>query len=134
MRNLNEKNPGINNINNNKNKNRTENVLGLAKKAGAVIAGTELVIESVRKKKACHVFICSDASLGTEKKISDKAKFYQIPVTKLDLTMSELSHCIGLSRLTAAVSLTNKNFLNLLELSNLPNLPDLSDKSTEVHL
>ena len=93
MRNLNEEKSGINNINsinNNKNKNRTENILGLAKKAGAVIAGTELVIESVRKKKACHVFICSDASLGTVKKITDKAKFYGVPVTKLDLTMSEL--------------------------------------------
>ena len=125
LHNLNEKNSGINNI---KNKNRTENILGLAKKAGAIISGTELVIDSVRKKRACHVFICSDASSGTAKKISDKAGFYHVPVTKLDLTMSELSHCVGLSRLTAAVSLTNKNFLNLLDLTNL------SEKSTEVHL
>ena len=54
MHNLNEKKSGINNINsinNNKNKNRTENILGLAKKAGAIISGTELVIDSVRKKK-----------------------------------------------------------------------------------
>ena len=131
MHNLNEKKSDINSINNNKNKNRTENILGLAKKAGAVIAGTELVIESVRKKKACHVFICSDASFGTVKKISDKADFYKVPVTKLDITMSELSHCVGLSRLTAAVSLTNKNFLNLLD---LPNILNISDKSTEVHL
>ena len=107
--------------------NKTENILGLAKKAGAITAGTELVIDSVRKKKACHVFVCSDASPGTLKKICDKADFYQVPVTKLDLTMSELAHCVGLSRLTAAVSLTNKNFLELLGLTE-------KTESMEVHL
>ena len=123
MHNLSEKNSGKVNKNN-----KIGNSLGLAKKAGAVIAGTELVIESVRKKKACHVFLCSDASDGTVKKLCDKAKFYKVPVTKLDITMSELSHCVGLLRLIAAVALTNKNFLNLLD------LPNLNDKSTEVHL
>ena len=115
------------------NKNKTENILGLAKKAGAIISGTELVIESVRKKRACHIFICSDASPGTLKKLSDKAEFYRVPVTKLDLTMSELAHCVGLSRLTAAVSLTNKNFLKLLELSESES-SELTEKSMEVHL
>jgi len=123
LRNLSEENPGENN-----NKNRIENILGLAKKAGAIIAGTEPVIDSVRKKSACHIFLCSDISPGTLKKLSDKADFYRVPVTKLDLTMSELAHCVGLSRLTSAVSLTNKNFLKLLELSGL------TGKSTEVYL
>ena len=99
--------------------------LGLARKAGAVTAGTELVIDSMKKKKAAHVFISSDASAGTEKKLRDKANFYQTPVTKLELTMSELADCIGLKRPTAAVSLTNKNFLNLFDL--------IIKKSTEVH-
>ena len=140
MRNLTEKPPD----NNNKNETnetkitkikqvkkvkqtKPENILGLAKKAGAITSGTELVIDSVRKKRACHIFVCSDASPGTLKKISDKASYYQVPLTKLDITMSELSHCVGLSRLTAAVSLTNKNFLNLFDLTE-------NEKSTEVHL
>ena len=109
----------------NKKNNKTENMLGLAKKAGAITAGTELVIESVRKKRACHVFVCSDASPGTLKKLSDKTAFYQVPVTKLELTMSELARCVGLTRPTAAVSLTNRNFLKLF---------NLTEKSTEVHL
>jgi len=111
--------------------NKIENSLGLAKKAGAITAGTELVIESVRKKKACHIFLCSDASGGTLKMLCDKAAFYQVPVTKLDLTMSELAHCVGLMRPTAAVSLTNRNFLKLF---NLSNLTDLTEETTEVHL
>ena len=104
---------------------KIKNALGLAKKAGVITAGTELVIESVRKKKACHVFICSDASDGTVKKLRDKAAFYQVPLTRLNLTMSELAHCIGLMRPTAAVSLTNRNFLKLL---------NLTEKTPEVHL
>jgi ribosomal protein L7Ae-like RNA K-turn-binding protein len=99
--------------------------LGLAKKAGAVIAGTELVIDSVRKKKACHVFVCSDASPGTLKKLRDKTDFYKVPMTEISLNMSELSRCVGLMRPAAAVSLTNKNFLKLL---------NLTEKSPEVHL
>jgi len=113
LRNLCENNPGeISKFNN---KNKIENILGLAKKAGAIVAGTELVIDSVRKKKACHIFVCSDASAGTLKKLGDKSSFYQVPMTKLDLNMSELAHCVGLLRPTAAVSLTNKNFLKLTE-------------------
>ena len=88
---------------------------GLAKKAGALFAGSEIVIESVRKHRAVHVYISSDASENTVKKLCDKTAFYNIPVTKLDLTMDELAHCIGLPHPTAAVSLTNKNFLILME-------------------
>ena len=125
MHNLSEKDSGkINEVDKNK-KNNVENNLGLAKKAGAITAGTELVIDSVRKKKAVHVFLCSDASGGTLKKICDKAAFYQVPVTKLELSMSELARCVGLMRPTAAVSLTNKNFLKLF---------DFTEKSTEVNL
>ena len=116
------------------NKTKTENSLGLARKAGAITAGTELVIDSVRKKKACHVFLCSDASGGTLKKLCDKAAFYRVPVTRLDLTMSELARCVGLLRPAAAVSLTNKNFLKLFNLNDSANLTDLAEKSTEVHL
>jgi ribosomal protein L7Ae-like RNA K-turn-binding protein len=107
---------------------RISNGLGLAKKAGAITAGTELVIESVRKKKACHVFLCSDASDATVKKLRDKAAFYQVPVTRLELTMSGLARSVGLQRPTAAVSLTNKSFLKLFSLS------DPESEPTEVHL
>ena len=102
----------------NKNKNKTKtkigNVLGLAKKAGALCAGSELVIESLRKRRALHVYISSDVSENTAKKLYDKTAFYGVPATKLDLTMDELAHCVGLLRPTAAVSLTNINFLKLM--------------------
>ena len=105
----------INDINETNKTNKICNVFGLAKKAGAICAGTELVIDSLRKRKALYVYISSDASESTVKKLNDKTAFYSIPAAKLDLTMDELAHCVGLLRPTAAVSLTNKNFLKLME-------------------
>jgi ribosomal protein L7Ae-like RNA K-turn-binding protein len=94
------------------------NALGLARKAGAVTAGTELVIDSMRKKRACRVYISSDVSEATLKKLKDKAAFYQIQTEILDMTMDELAHRVGFLRPTAAVSLTDKNFLKLIEKIN----------------
>ena len=121
----------------NKTKTTTENILGLAKKAGAVIAGAEFAIEAVRKKRACHVFVSSDASPGTLKKLYDKTAFYQVPITKLNLTMSRLAHSVGLMRPTAAVAITNKSFLKLLNLNEPSKLTEINEEignPTEVHL
>ena len=93
-------------------------VLGLARKAGAIIAGTELVIDSMRRAKACRVYISSDVSDATLKKLKDKAAFYKVQAEMLDLNMDELAHCVGFLRPAAAVSLTDKNFLKLTEKIN----------------
>ena len=116
---------GDNNYNDNNNKigsvteyaerSSVGSVFGLAKKAGALRIGSELVIESVRKGRALHVYISSDVSENTVKKLCDKTAFYNVPATKLNLTMDELAHCIGCMHPTAAVSLTDKNFLKLME-------------------
>ena len=93
-------------------------VLSLARKAGAITAGTELVIESMRRQKSCRVYISSHVSAGTLKKLKDKAVFYKVQTEILDLTMDELAHRVGFLRPTAAVSLTDKNFLKLIEKIN----------------
>jgi ribosomal protein L7Ae-like RNA K-turn-binding protein len=93
-------------------------VLSLARKAGAIAAGTELVIDSMRRHKACRVYISSEVSAGTLKKLKDKAAFYSVQAEILDLTMDELAHRVGFLRPTAAVSLTDKNFLKLIDKIN----------------
>ena len=90
-------------------------VIGLARKAGAISIGTESVIETIRKKKAVCVYLSSDASQNTKKKLYDKTAFYNIQLKLLPLTMDELAHCTGYSHSTAVViSLTSKNFLKLI--------------------
>jgi len=93
-------------------------VLGLARKAGAITAGTELVIDSMRRGKARLVYISSEVSDGTLKKLKDKAAFYKVRAEVLDATMDELAHRVGFLRPTAAVSLTDRNFLKLIEKIN----------------
>jgi len=94
---------------------KTGRALGLARKAGAITAGTELVIDSMRRGKACRVYISSEVSQATLKKLKDKAAFYKVQAEIIDLTMDELAHRVGLLRPTAAVSLTDRNFLKLTE-------------------
>ena len=95
------------------------NALSLARKAGALTAGTELVIDSIRRRKSCRIYISSQVSAGTMKKLKDKAAFYNVEAEILDMTMDELAHRVGFLRPTAAVSLTDANFLKLIEKINI---------------
>ena len=91
-------------------KNQYRRTLGLAKKAGKIIAGTELVINKIRsggaKNAEYAVFFAEDISAATKKKLTDKCAFYNTPLYPAELMMSELSHAIGLDRLCAAVLVT----------------------------
>ena len=90
----------------------------MAMKAGKLAAGTEQAVEAVRGKKAAHVFLCSDASANTAKKVRDKCAFYGAPLSEIPLTMAELSGILGLKRLCAAAALTDAGFLNIINKAN----------------
>lgn len=47
-------------------------LLGLAARARKTISGEELVVKEIRSGKAKLVFLASDASANTSKKIQDK--------------------------------------------------------------
>lgn len=93
---------------------KLKGTIGLARKAGTVISGTDAVIDGVRKRKVLAVYAASDISEQTEKKLCDKTAFYQIPMYALPFSMNALSDCIGSKKLTAAVGLTNKNFIEMI--------------------
>lgn len=63
-------------------------------RAGFIIHGESLVLESIQKQKALLVFLANDASNTTTKRFTDKASFYQIPLSTV-LSGNELSHAIG---------------------------------------
>lgn len=92
-------------------------MLGLCRKAGALIIGTPMVTESLPKGKISAVFYASDASFNTEKKITDKCKFYGVKCIKTGFSSYELSQAIGKSGAVCALGITNENFSN--ELTNL---------------
>ncbi len=78
------------------------NLLGLATRAGKMISGEELVLQSVRSKKAKLVIISTDASDNTRKKLLDKCAYYQVPCVT-QFTHGELSHAIGKDRKSCAI-------------------------------
>lgn len=78
-------------------------LLGLANRARKLITGEELVVKEIRNGKAKLVILAGDASLNTEKKISDKCHFYNVPLKKVE-NRSVLGQAIGKEeRVTVAV-------------------------------
>lgn len=67
------------------------NRLGLALVANKLAVGTTLALKAIRNGSAKLVLLASDASEATIKNITDKAKFYNVPVVmKYDtLTLSK---------------------------------------------
>lgn len=90
--------------------NRFLSMLGLCRKAGAIIIGTPMVTESLPKGKVKVVFYACDASGNTEKKITDKCKFYGVECIRTKFSSSELSDAIGKSGAVCALGITDKNF------------------------
>lgn len=76
------------------NKEKFYGLLGLASRARKLISGEELVIQEVRKGKAKCVILASDASEGTKKKITDKCRYYHVPMIQAD-ERAQLGAAIG---------------------------------------
>lgn len=73
--------------------NKVYNLLGLASRARKLSSG-DLLISTIRSRKASIVIIGSDASDNTIKKITDKCKFYDVEYIVYGTT-DELSKAIG---------------------------------------
>ena len=92
------------------------NLLGIAKRAGRLTTGEEKTTESIQKQTAKLVFVASDASKNTSKKVKDKCSYYNIPLIDKYSNM-ELSQATGASN-RVVLSITDSGFGNkLLELA-----------------
>ena len=69
------------------------NYLGIARRAGFLISGTDAVIASL-EKKAKLVVIATDASIATKDKLSRKCYFYKVNILE-QFTTEELSTAVG---------------------------------------
>lgn len=91
------------------------NNLGLCNKAGFLITGTDFVIDAIRKKKTCYVFIASDASENTKKMLISKCEYYGIKYN-IQYTTNELSFAIGkINKVTIAIKESGKSFLKIIK-------------------
>ncbi|MCA1062412.1 YlxQ family RNA-binding protein [Rossellomorea sp. AcN35-11] len=76
------------------NQNRWMSLLGLANRARKIISGEELVVKEVRGGRGKLVILSKDASANTFKKITDKCKSYNVPVSLVE-SRYELGQAIG---------------------------------------
>ncbi len=71
------------------------NAIGLCKRAGKLITGESMVVESIRSKNAKLVLISSDCEKNTFNKVVNKCKFYNVEYFQLELNKYEIGQAIG---------------------------------------
>lgn len=93
-------------------------LLGLARRAGALVTGEELVLKAIRNQKAKIVFVASDTGKSTFKKITDKARYYEVEVI-VDFDRQALSDATGMPRSIYAIN--NAGFVKKIKEINNTN-------------
>ncbi|MBO4353409.1 MAG: ribosomal L7Ae/L30e/S12e/Gadd45 family protein [Clostridia bacterium] len=88
--------------------------IGLGKKAGKIVFGTDAVCDAIREGKMLLVLIASDASENSKKRITNCASYYKVKTETPDgLTTATLGTSIGRSP-TACIGITDENFVKLI--------------------
>ena len=87
-------------------------LLGICRKAGRTVIGTELTIEAIRsgKKSPYLVLIAQDASENTVKRITDCCRYYELDTERLSMTGAELGPLLGKSGEVAVVGVCDEGF------------------------
>ena len=89
------------------------NNLGLAKRAGKVLTGTDTVVEGLRNNEVALVFLATDTAINTSKRVLDKSKTYNVEVIQA-FTSAELSAALGKIN-CHVVGIIDRGFAKLLK-------------------
>ena len=89
------------------------NFIGLMNRAGALVTGTDLVLNGVRSGKVKMVLIDATVSDNTFKKITDKCKFYNVSYIKATSDI-DLGMTIGNSN-RKIIGITDQKFVKALK-------------------
>lgn len=87
--------------------------IGLGRKAGKLLVGTDIVCDGVRDGKVLLILMASDASPNSSKRISNCAKYYETELEVIDVTTDELGRAVGKSS-AACVGVTDENIVRLV--------------------
>ena len=87
-------------------------LLGIAKKAGKTVSGTDMTVEGIRGKKNAVrlVLLAADASENTVKKITDKSSYYDVPLIRMECGKSELGRVTGSISEISVIGITDEGF------------------------
>ncbi len=89
-----------------------ERLLGIARKAGRTIIGTDLVLNALAKDNPkVHLVLASEcASENTQKRIGDRCSYYHAEHFTIPQTPSELSHLLGKTSSVCCIGITDSGF------------------------
>ena len=91
-------------------------MLGLAKRAGKVIAGAPPIFTAMHKgNPPLLVIVAADVSAPSQKKLYTQCEFYRVPLLPTAYTKEAISHAIGKDAPVAAVAITDRNFAGELQ-------------------
>lgn len=93
-------------------KDRLLGMLGLAKRAGKLVSGTERVAESIRNHAPVIelVLIAENASANSRKRVENCCTYYGAVLKTIPASTEELAHSIGNGGAVSAVGITDKSF------------------------
>lgn len=90
-------------------------MIGLARRAGKTVIGTDLVCRAMPKGGVSLVLISVSASAPTKKKLSVKSEFYGIKWIEADIDTERLGKILGKSGAVAAIAITDAGFAGEIE-------------------
>ena len=90
------------------NREKVLNLIGLATRARLTSLGTDIVIGSIQRSSAKIVFVASDASIETVKKVKDKCDYYKVLCVN-EFNTEELNSSVGKGNIKA-ISINDKGF------------------------
>lgn len=85
-------------------------MLGLAKRAGKLAAGTPAVTSEVRAHKALLVLLTADAAPNAVKRITDSCASHSTTLYTVGYTKAQIASAIGQSGEVATVAIMDHNF------------------------
>ena len=89
--------------------------LGLAKKAGKISSGTNLVSAFIRgDKKPILVLLANDASNNTKKLITSASRHHKVVCISTAYTMEQFSDAIGASNYISCIAVFDRGFSDLI--------------------
>lgn len=86
-------------------KNKLLSAIGLCKRAGKLVMGFDLVVDTISSGKACGIFLCKDLSPKSGKSITRICEEWDYTPEALPVTMDELAFIVG--RRTGILAVTD---------------------------
>lgn len=92
-------------------------LLGIAKKAGKTVSGTDMTVESIRKKRGSVkvILLASDTSKNTVKKINNTSQYYEIALIALETGKVQLGALLGHGTELSVVGVTDSGFADAMK-------------------